>query len=132
MLASRKKRFPILPFLAAAAAFAVVRLRSGEGRDQLERGAIWLSQTLDRTIGWPNLPTLVGALVLVGNRMLLRRKNLYDTAAAPSIQDPSVPPPVAGDTRYLTVRTADGSYNDLGHPDMGRAGTRFGRNVPIE
>ena len=28
-------------------------------------------------------------------------------------------------------RTADGSFNDLHDPDMGRAGTRFGRNVPL-
>jgi hypothetical protein len=37
---------------------------------------------------------------------------------------------VKGD-RFLTARTADGSFNDLRRPDMGRAGTRFGRNVPV-
>ncbi len=32
----------------------------------------------------------------------------------------------------LCGRTADGSYNDLENPRMGMAGTRFGRNVPLE
>jgi hypothetical protein len=34
--------------------------------------------------------------------------------------------------RRLTARTADGTYNDLDSPRMGSAGTRFGRNVPID
>ena len=105
MLLARKQkriRFPILPLIIAGAAVVFVKSRSPEGRDQLERATIWISQTLDRTIGWPNLPKLLGTLVLVGDRMLLRRKNLYDTSAAPSIP---IPPPVPEGTRYLTART---------------------------
>ena len=30
------------------------------------------------------------------------------------------------------MRTIDGSYNDLSSPSMGMAGTRFGRNVPLD
>jgi hypothetical protein len=41
-----------------------------------------------------------------------------------------VPQPT--DNHYLTARTADGTYNDLSNPRMGSAGTRFGRNAPIE
>ncbi len=33
---------------------------------------------------------------------------------------------------YAATRTPDGTYNDLGDPPMGRAGSRFGRNVPLE
>ena len=29
-------------------------------------------------------------------------------------------------------RTPDGSFNDLHDPDMGMAGTRFGRNVALD
>jgi len=40
--------------------------------------------------------------------------------------------PVPKGARYLTARTADGTYNDLNKPRMGSAGTRFGRNVPLD
>jgi hypothetical protein len=33
---------------------------------------------------------------------------------------------------HLVARSVDGTYNDLEHPDMGRAGDRFGRNIPLE
>jgi hypothetical protein len=33
---------------------------------------------------------------------------------------------------YLVTRTADGTQNDLHDPTMGSAGTRFGRNVPLQ
>ena len=32
----------------------------------------------------------------------------------------------------LTTRTLDGSYNDLDDPPMGMAGSRFGRNIPLD
>ncbi|MGB3292152.1 MAG: peroxidase family protein [Phormidesmis sp.] len=31
----------------------------------------------------------------------------------------------------MVARTADGSLNDLTQPEMGMAGTRFGRNIPL-
>ena len=38
----------------------------------------------------------------------------------------------SGTRSSTTQRTVDGSWNDLDNPTMGMAGTRFGRNVPIE
>ena len=54
--------------------------------------------------------------------------NLYDTN--PGLPEPPASPPPYN-LKYLTTRTADGSYNDLNDPRMGMAGQRFGRNVPI-
>src|SRR3712207_2860821 len=95
----------------------------------LPRGTLlrWLavgSLALDRAVGWYRLPLPLGILVLIGNRALLRQHNLIDTGPTPGAE-PTTPP------SDLAVRTADGSYNDLAQPAMGRAGTRFGRNVPL-
>jgi len=67
--------------------------------------------------------------VLVGLRATLRHKNLFDTAKEPAI---NLPPMATPDPRFLSERTLDGIYNDLAHPEMGMAGSRFGRNVPLE
>ena len=92
------------------------------------RGAqlfIKLAEFLDRRWGWDNLPPTLGLLSLVGIRNRLREDNLYDT------YDGSPPAaPAREPQEYLTVRTVDGSYNDLSAPSMGMAGTRFGRNLP--
>ncbi len=59
-------------------------------------------------------------------------------AIAPAASAPStaVAGPLAGGAaagvQRLTARTVDGTYNDLSHPAMGSAGTRFGRNVPLQ
>ena len=87
------------------------------------------AQAADRAIGWDKLPKVFGLLVLIGLRNILRQRNLYDTSNLPSAVAPKVPPPAA---ETLTARTPDGSYNDLGSPAMGMAGTRFGRNVPLQ
>ncbi len=78
---------------------------------------------------WYTLPKALGLAELIGIRDTLRRENLVDTSRLPSV-DPAQPPPY--DESYRTARTADGSWNDLEHPEMGMAGTRFGRNVPLE
>ncbi|OBA92850.1 peroxidase family protein [Mycolicibacterium fortuitum] len=84
------------------------------------------TELIDRRIGWDKLPPVLGVAVLVGIRDALREHNLYDTCqGAPPEADP-LPP-----SDYLTVRTANGSYNDLSAPSMGMANTRFGRNVPL-
>jgi hypothetical protein len=88
-----------------------------------------VSQLVDQKIGWHRLPKVPGLAVLVGVRNVLRKKNLYDTRDAPTTNDPPVPP---FDPRFLVERTADGTYNDLADPAMGRTGARFGRNVPID
>ncbi|MEO0684247.1 MAG: peroxidase family protein, partial [Cyanobacteria bacterium J06649_11] len=61
----------------------------------------------------------------------LREKNLHDTS---QIADKDkLPTPVPRpDGKHLVTRTADGSFNDLEHPEMGMAGTRFGRNIPLK
>ena len=87
------------------------------------------SEKVDHSIGWDKLPPALGLLVLSGIRNTLRKDNLHDTSSVASIPTPE---PVPENQRYLTARTADGTFNDLSNPRMGAAGTRFGRNVPIE
>src|SRR5947209_1167513 len=89
----------------------------------------WAAEALDHTVGWDKVPTPLGLLILIGLRNILRQQNLYDTTQEPTINQPAIEPMQAG---YLTARTADGTYNDLKNPAMGMAGSRFGRNVPIE
>ena len=86
------------------------------------------AQLVDHRIGWDKLPPPLGLATLAGIRNTLRKENLYDTAAAPSFPVSDLPM----DERYLTARTPDGTFNDLSNPRMGAAGTRFGRNFPIE
>jgi hypothetical protein len=95
----------------------------------------WFKRLYDKITGkvavkhpWYMLPKELGLAELIGIRDTLRRENLFDTSRLPSV-DPVQPPPY--DKSYLTARTADGSWNDLTHPEMGMANTRFGRNVPL-
>jgi hypothetical protein len=85
------------------------------------------TEILDRRFRWHKLPLPLGLLTLMGLRMRLRERNLYDTSSATPAK---VSPPEDG--RHLTARTADGAFNDLESPAMGSAETRFGRNVPVE
>ena len=81
-------------------------------------------------IPWHKLPLPIGLLRLVQFRRSLRENNLRDTGEIEDTSRLPVPQPdPAG--RHLTARTADGSFNDLSQPNMGMAGTRFGRNVPL-
>lgn len=79
---------------------------------------------------WHRLPTPLALLKLLTFRNRLRQENLHDTSQLP---DPQRLPQPNPDTqgRHLTARTADGSFNDLQQPQMGMAGTRFGRNIPL-
>ncbi|MDT5049454.1 MAG: hypothetical protein QOG75_5352 [Mycobacterium sp.] len=88
-----------------------------------------LAQAIDHWIGWDRLPKPLGLAVLVGLRNILRQRNLYDTTSLPSVGGAQAKPFTP---EMLTGRTPDGSYNDLDDPTMGMAGTRFGRNVPLE
>ncbi|MGV0743113.1 peroxidase family protein [Mycolicibacterium sp. XJ870] len=92
----------------------------------LTRLSIKVSEVVDRRIGWDKLPSWLGLLTLIGLRDALREHNLKDSYAG---NPPQAPPRTPAE--YLTVRTADGSYNDLASPSMGMAGTRFGRNVAL-
>ena len=85
------------------------------------------TEALDRRLGWHRLPVPLGLLTLIGLRAKLRESNLHDASSGQPAAKPS-----AWGSRHLTARTADGTYNDLDDPAMGSAGTRFGRNVPVE
>jgi hypothetical protein len=83
---------------------------------------------VDHHIGWFKLPKPLGLLDLIGIGNTLREQNLYDTSREPSVNAPEAP---THDPKFDTERSFDGSWNDLAHPDMGMAETRFGRNVPL-
>jgi hypothetical protein len=83
---------------------------------------------LDRRFGWDKLPLPLSLAVLIGLRNELRRHNLHDSDLLPTATPPALPDP----PRDYSVRTADGSYNDLGAPRAGMAGARFGRNIPLD
>ena len=85
-----------------------------------------ITEALDRKFRWHRLPVPLGLLTLVGLRMRLRESNLHDTSS------PTADVPSPEGSRHLTTRTVDGTFNDLEKPRMGSAGTRFGRNVPVE
>ncbi|WP_425246174.1 peroxidase family protein [Streptomyces sp. NEAU-NA10] len=87
------------------------------------------AEFVDRRVGWDRLPVLPGLLTLLGLRVRLRQKNLHDTGRLPSVNLPDPAPPSES---HKVNRTADGSHNDLGEPRMGMAGTRFGRNIPLD
>lgn len=89
------------------------------------------TQWLDQKFGWYRMPLLIGLMILVGLRTILRQRNLYDTTGVKLPGAAQSTAPGQGED-YLTARTADGTYNDLEHPTMGSAGTRFGRNVPLK
>jgi hypothetical protein len=91
-----------------------------------KKGFMWLTGALDRRFGWDRLPKPVALMTLTGLRMTLRRHNLYDTTGESADWGPEMPPPGP----RLLVRTPDGTGNDPVLPDMGSAGSRFGRNVP--
>jgi hypothetical protein len=120
--------------VAVGIAAAVARRTRGAGAGGYRTSPAWRifdsnAERLDRLRGWDRLPTPLGLLVLIGVRNKLRQRNLYDTNVAPRVNEPPVPPLTPD---LLTSRSADGSHNDLGDPAMGRANSRFGRNVPIE
>jgi Animal haem peroxidase len=132
--------------LAAATALTTIALRSSAQRapsEQAPRPAArtgyrrtlpWriydgVAELLDRSVGWDRLPTPLGLLVLIGVRNVLRQRNLYDTSQVPAV-GAVAPEPFTSEV--LTARDESGAYNDLDHPEMGMAGTRFGRNIPLD
>jgi len=74
---------------------------------------------------WYKLPKLLGLVRLVLIRNELREKNLHDTEDGPLTGPPC-------DGANTGVRMLDGTCNDLASTRMGAAGTRFGRNFPLE
>jgi hypothetical protein len=87
-----------------------------------------LEKLVDRF--WHRLPTPLALVKLLMFRNRLREDNLHDTSQLANKSQ--LPQPQAdAQGRHLTARTADGSFNDLEKPEMGMAGTRFGRNIPL-
>jgi hypothetical protein len=87
------------------------------------------SQTFNRILSWDRLPLRMGVVPLYGIRDRLRALNLHDQKGLSSQGAVEAGP---CDPAALVSRTADGTYNDLGKPTMGAAGTRFGRNFPLD
>src|SRR5215218_3222651 len=109
----------------ALVALGLLWLVRSAGTSLLERLTGWAA----RTSKWASLPSPLGLVTILLYRNRLRRQNLYDTESPAAWEQPV---PVPEGARYLTARTADGTYNDLNKPRMGSAGTRFGRNVPLD
>ncbi|HEU4997172.1 MAG TPA: peroxidase family protein [Gemmatimonadaceae bacterium] len=86
---------------------------------------------LNRSVAWHKLPRLLGVFNLLAFRIQLRAENLHDTRTPGSAKrrGPVTPAQCPFHGKY---RMPDGSFNDLGDPDMGMAGTRFARNVPLK
>jgi hypothetical protein len=80
---------------------------------------------LDRRVAWHKWRPRLGVLGLLAFRNILRERNLHDTSDLVSRPSPGPCPP-----EDLVARRSDGKYNDLGFPEMGAEGERFGRNVP--
>jgi Animal haem peroxidase len=74
---------------------------------------------------WYRYPFLIAMPTLVGHRVNMRANNLLDTERDPSLV------PFQPNLNPRDQREADGGYNDLACPWMGKAGARFGRNMPI-
>jgi hypothetical protein len=85
-------------------------------------------ERLQRRVPWHRLPAWPGRLHLLALLRQLWRHNLHSSWAPGTLRRRPAEEPVPDAVRRY--RSADGSFNDLEYPDMGRAGTRFGRNVP--
>ncbi|GAA1951087.1 peroxidase family protein [Microbacterium deminutum] len=86
---------------------------------------------INRTRAWYQLPSVLALFNLIALRDELREDNLVDTRTP---GDADRTPGVSIETAAIAqrrFRTPDGSYDDLSDPDMGRANTRFARNVPL-
>ena len=92
-----------------------------------KRAFMRMTGVIDRRVGWDHLPKPFALVVLIGVRMTLRRRNLFDPGGETV---PWGPNPLPAGPRSL-VRTIDGTGNDLERPEMGSTETIFGRNVPI-
>lgn len=92
-----------------------------------QRGLMRAAAVVDRRFSWARLPKPLALITLSGIRMALRRENLFDPRGIRLPWGPAAPP---SQPRSLT-RSADGTGNNLDYLEMGRAGSPFGRNVPL-
>ncbi len=94
-----------------------------------ERVLVAIFSRVNRRVEWHKLPLPLAILNLLALRVQLREHNLHDTTPISRMED--IPISKMG-THVLYQRTPDGIFNDLKYPEMGKAGVRFGRNVPLE
>lgn len=87
-------------------------------------------ERIDRNVPWHRLPRWVGVFNLLAFRIQLREENLHDTRTPGKSFRRSPSDPLEPDV--VRFRSPGGAYNDLDDPEMGMAGTRFARNVPLE
>ncbi len=119
----------LLPLAGITAVIAWLRRKQwSEGRSVPDNPLMPIVTLIDRTIGWHRLPWPLGLAMIFGLMGQLRRGNLHD----PSTITPAKPrDPLTPEPGHRAHRTADGAFNDLAQPEMGSAGMRFGRNVPL-
>ena len=119
------RRLPVLRFVAVGAGALGGLMLFKKPQSALINGFA----LVNRFIPWHRLPASIGIFNLLAYRDVLRAKNLYDTTSIPSTGGAQ---PGKREPDVLYSRLPEGSYNDLNVPTMGMAGTRFGRNVPLE
>jgi hypothetical protein len=125
---ARALKFSAIIGAGAAASYLIPKLLHRPAvKQQLEKLFNRACTSVDQWIGWSHLPVPLGLITLVGVRNTLRQENLFDTET-PGPKLISIP----DSSNYKVARTADGTFNDLKCPFMGSAGSRFGRNVPLE
>ncbi|MCI0486554.1 MAG: peroxidase [Blastocatellia bacterium] len=88
-----------------------------------------LRELFTRNRPWHELSVPLGITRLFRIRDKLRKDNLHDTSKIASTDNPDLGSILP---HHRTSRMVDGTYNDLKHPEMGRVGARFGRNVPLD
>jgi hypothetical protein len=84
---------------------------------------------LNKMVPWHRLPPCLGSLNTEALRLELRDKNLFYPTCDGTLGAlaPDSPP---NDSHVF--RSASGQFNDLSHPLMGKAETRFGRNFAVQ
>jgi hypothetical protein len=86
---------------------------------------VLIYKPINLIVPWHRLWPIIGVKNLDAFRIVLREKNLADVPIADM-------PDAVWSPAAAVSRTADGSFNDKNDPNMGRAGMRFGRNVPLD
>lgn len=84
--------------------------------------AVAINKFLNHFIPWHNLPSPLAVQNLDALQVEIREKNLYGMRLCADLA------PVEWRPSLLSARTADGAFNHLKEPSIGRTGMRFGRN----
>ena len=85
-------------------------------------------RVVKRLLPWHRLAWRFGLLNLSAYRNELRRTNLIDTELREAPPKPE-PVPYSIPEAFRTIRTFDGTYNDLSDRKMGSINSTFGRNM---